>query len=512
MDLRSVPLASRRAVLEELFEKSQDSKVRLSQAFAVRPDQLLEAACHMGLEGVMVKRADAPYVSGRTESWLKLKCQHRQEFVVVGFTERSGSASEVGGLLLGYHENGALRYAGSVGTGWDSTQGRELKDLFSQLAVDRPAVDPASVKPGRWSRRAAGTERWVRPTTVVEVAFTEWTREGHVRHPVFKGLRVDKPADWVVRERAATAGGAASKKAAPRTGGVKVTNPERVIDPSTGLRKVDLVRYYESVAEWMLPHLKGRPVSLVRGPTGVTGELFFQKHDDKLSIPHVRKLPAGLWPGHAELLEVPSAQALVACAQMNVIEFHTWNSVARNIDKPDRIVFDLDPGEGTPWHHVQDAAVLVRALLNELGLEAWLKTSGGKGLHVVVPLSSRLDYETVKDFSQAVVQHLAWTIPSRFVAKSGPKNRVGKLFVDYLRNGHGATTAAAFSARSRPGLGVSVPVSWEQLHELKSGAQWTIATAREYLSFEKTDPWAGYWKKRQTLSRAMRVLASATKK
>lgn len=509
MDLRDVPLASRRAALRELFEQREESIVRLSQSFDVLPSQLLDAACRMGMEGVMVKRADARYTSGRTESWLKLKCTHRQEFVVVGFTDRTGAPSEVGGLLLGYHEAGVLRYAGSVGTGWDSATGRELKSMLSKLQVSQPTVPPEEAKPGRWSRRAAGTERWVKPTMVVEVAFSEWTPDGRVRHPVFRGVRTDKPAALIVRERAKPMGTEALANNVPKSTGVKVTNPERVIDPSTGLRKVDLVRYYESVAEWMLPHLKGRPVSLVRGPTGITGELFFQKHDDKLSIPHVRNLPAQLWPGHAELLEVPSAQALVACAQMNVIEFHTWNSIAKNIDKPDRIIFDLDPGEGTPWQHVQEAAILVRALLEELGLGCWLKTSGGKGLHVVVPLTPRLDYEAVKDFSQAVVQHLARTIPSRFVVKSGPRNRVGKLFVDYLRNGHGATTAAAFSARSRPGLGVSMPVAWDQLRELKSGAQWTITTAREYLSFQRDDPWADYWGKRQGLAAAIRQLAAA---
>jgi bifunctional non-homologous end joining protein LigD len=197
---------------------------------------------------------------------------------------------------------------------------------------------------------------------------------------------------------------------------------------------------------------------------------------------------------------------------MNVIEFHTWNSTAKTIDKPDRIVFDLDPGDGTPWQHVQDAAVLVRTLLSELGLEAWLKTSGGKGLHVVVPLAPRLDYDTVKGFSQAVVQHLARAIPSRFVVKSGPSNRVGKLFVDYLRNGHGATTAAAFSARARPGLGVSMPVSWDDLAKLKSGSQWTIATAREHLSFQTEDPWNGYWAKKQTLTAAMKALGFSARR
>ncbi|MET3420290.1 DNA ligase D-like protein (predicted polymerase) [Variovorax paradoxus] len=196
---------------------------------------------------------------------------------------------------------------------------------------------------------------------------------------------------------------------------------------------------------------------------------------------------------------------------MNVIEFHTWNSLAKNIDKPDRMIFDLDPGEGTTWQHVQEAATLVRTLLLELGLESWLKTSGGKGLHVVVPLAPRNDYDTVKAFSQAVVQHLARTIPSRFVAKSGRANRVGKLFVDYLRDGHGATTAAAFSALARPGLGVSVPVSWDNLAMLKSGAQWTIAPAREHLSFQSHDPWEGYWKARQTLAGPMKILGFTKK-
>jgi bifunctional non-homologous end joining protein LigD len=267
-----------------------------------------------------------------------------------------------------------------------------------------------------------------------------------------------------------------------------------------------LVRYYESVADWMVPHLKGRPCSLVRGPTGIAGELFFQKHLDKLRIEDVKELDPALWPGHTSLLEVSSPKAIAAAAQMNVIEFHTWNALVKNIDKPDRMVFDLDPGEGVSWKHMQEAAALMRAFLKELGLEAWLKTSGGKGLHVVTPLAPRYDWATVKGFSQTIVQHLAKVIPARFVAKSGSSNRVGKIFVDYIRNSHGATTAAAFSARSRPGLGVSMPVTWEMLDALKSGSQWTIATAREHLSFQTEDPWAGYWTSKQQLTKPMKLL------
>ena len=287
---------------------------------------------------------------------------------------------------------------------------------------------------------------------------------------------------------------------------IKVTNPERVIDPSTGLKKVDLVRYYESIAERILPHLRDRPVSLVRAPEGIAGELFFQKHPET-RMPGLKELDPSLWPGHPALLEIHNTQALLSAAQMNTVEFHTVNATTKRIDQPDRVIFDLDPGEGVKWPQLQEAAVLMRALLQELQLESWLKTSGGKGLHVVVPLAPKWDHDVVKDWSQAVVQHLARTIPSRFVAKSGGANRVGKIFVDYLRNGRWQTTAAAFSARSRPGLGVSMPVSWEQLPALKGGAQWTIATAREYLSFQQADPWTDYWKARQPLGEAMKRLA-----
>jgi bifunctional non-homologous end joining protein LigD len=500
-DLRQVPLRDRRALLHQLLQAKGSDTVRLSEAFSGDAAQILQSACALKLEGIIAKRADARYVSERAETWLKLKCQQRQEFVVAGFTDRTGSSAEVGALLLAYHdENGKLRSAGSVGTGWDSATAADLRKRLAKLEVSEPTLDAEEVKPGRWSKRAAGAEHWVKPELVAEVSYADWTPDGRIRHAKFEGLRSDKPAQAITREKAV------APPSSNKVGTVKVSNPDRVIDPATGLKKLDLVRYYESVAEWMLPHLKGRPVSLVRAPSGITGQIFFQKHDDKLTIPGLRELDPALWPGHPALLEVPTAEAIVNAAQMNVIEFHTWNSTARNNDKPDRMVFDLDPGEGVKWPQVQEAAVLTRTLLTELGLKAWLKTSGGKGLHVIVPLAPRLDYEAVKGFSQAVVQHLAKTIPSRFVAKSGAANRIGRIFVDYLRNSHGATTAAAFSARARPGLGVSMPVAWEQLSALKGGAQWSIATAREYLSFQRDDPWADYWSTKQTLTKAMKAL------
>jgi len=503
-DLRQVPLTARRAWLRAKVEAHGSERVRFSTDFKADPASLLQSAAKLGMEGIIAKRADAPYVCDRTSTWLKLKATGRQELVVVGFIDREGSRREVGSLLLGHYDDaGVLHYAGNVGTGWNAAAAADLHARLVALEVKDSPFAPGVVQPGRWSRRPGGNERWVKPELVVEVRFADWTPDGSVRHAVYQGIRTDIPPRSVRREAVMAAPPAVSPN---RVGAVKVSNPERVIDPSTGLKKLDLVRYYESVAEWMLPHLLGRPVSLVRGPNGITGELFFQKHDDNQSMQFLRELDPKLWPGHPALLEVPTADALVSAAQMNVIEFHTWNSMVKKIDYPDRVIFDIDPGEGVTWARVQEAALLTRTLLTELQLASWLKTSGGKGLHVVVPLAPKLDYDTVKGFSQAVVQHLARTVPSRFVAKSGAANRIGKVFVDYLRNGWGATTAAAFSARSRPGLGVSMPVSWEQLSSLKSGAQWSIATAREYLSFQKDDPWAGYWTSRQTLTAAMRLL------
>ncbi len=497
-DLTSVPLWARRARLAQLLENDGD-RVRFSQDFDAPIAQIFEAAAGLGLEGLMLKSRDARYESGRTQTWLKAKSRLRQEFVICGFTARAGKDGEVGSLLLGYYVGNKLHDAGSVGTGWNARTGRDLWERLLPLERDTCPFDVAVSKPSRWSRRAAGAERWVRPELVAEVEFAEWTGEGVVRQASFKGLRVDKSAHRVVRETGE------ALRPAPLSQ-VKVTHPERVVDPTSGVSKLELVRYYESVAEWMLPHLVNRPIAMVRAPAGIAGQTFFQKHAEKTAMPGLKAHDRNLWMNHPPLLTVDTAGALLSAAQMNVVEFHTWNSTTQHIDTPDRVIFDLDPGEGVKWKQVQEAALLTRALLEELDLQAWLKTSGGKGLHVVVPLAPRLDYKSVKAFSQAFVRHLAKTIPDRFSATSGAANRIGKIYVDYLRNGKAQTTAAAFSARARPGMGVSMPVSWEQLSDLKSGAQWTVQTAREYLSFQTRDPWEAYWSAKQSLASAIKRL------
>ncbi|RZL35106.1 MAG: DNA ligase D, partial [Rubrivivax sp.] len=422
-DLRAVPLRSRRAALKAVLADKASDCIRFSDELPSSPAQVLAAACQLGLEGVMLKRADSAYVGRRSDTWLKLKCQRRQEFVVIGFTDRTNSPGEVGALMLGYHENGTLRSAGSVGTGWGTAQGRELHRQLVALETKTPPLDPAELEPGRWSKRQRGSERWVKPTLVVEVAFGEWTPDGHIRHASFRGVREDKPAKAITREQpqavqAPAPSRAATKSASKPATKHPITHPERVVDASTGLRKIDVVHYYESVADWLLPHLKQRPVSLVRAPQGIEGELFFQKHSEA-KMPGVTELAAELWPGHASLLCIDSVEGLISAAQMNVIEFHTWNTTAKKINQPDRVIFDLDPGEGVTWPQLQEAALLMHTLLQELGLQSWLKTSGGKGLHVVVPLAPKLDDDTVKAFSRAAVEHMARTIPQRFVAKSG---------------------------------------------------------------------------------------------
>jgi bifunctional non-homologous end joining protein LigD len=506
-DLREMPLVDRRTLLEQVLEKSRtrSERVRFSSEFGTKPDELVVAACKIGLEGVIGKRRDSRYVSRRSPEWIKLKCGLRQEFVIGGFTDPKGSRTGIGSLLLGtYDADGVLRYAGNVGSGFNSSL-TTIKERLEAIRSDDSPFPPRAV-PGR-------QHHWVKPILVAEVSFSEWTGAGAVRHPVFQGLREDKPAKGITREKAqhvaATAGPQA--KAAPDAAPskmpatMKVTNGERVIDKETGTTKLDLIRYYALVGDLMMEHLKGRPVSLVRAPEGIGKELFFQKHADVRKMPGIRQLDQALDPEYPPMLEVANIGGILSAGQWNVVEFHTQNATGRAYDKPNRMVFDLDPGEGVDWPMVQEAALLMRAFLDELGLPAFLKTSGGKGLHVVVPIKGGLDWDTVKAFSQEVVRHMATTLPERFAFKSGPKNRVGKIFIDYLRNGQGATTVCAWSARVRPGLGISVPLRWDELPELKSSTQWNVTNVHTRLD-EGNAPWDGYGTAAKTLTKAMKTL------
>ncbi|HEY0062934.1 MAG TPA: DNA ligase D [Telluria sp.] len=504
VDLREVPLMERRAALKTLFDKVGNDTLRFSQEFGSDPDELVTAACKLGLEGVIGKRRDSRYVQRRSPDWIKLKCGQRQEFVIGGFTDPQGSRTGIGSLLLGAHDDqGVLQYAGNVGTGFNEATLRDLKKKLDALATDDSPFPPKAV--------AGRKHHWVKPKLIAEVSFAEWTSSGSIRHAVFHGLRADKPAKGISREKAkhveetvrTQTEPVAPEGKLPAT--LKITHGERVIDAQSGATKLDMVRYYALVGDLMMPHLKGRPVSLVRAPGGVGGELFFQKHAEVGKLPGMKQMDQDLDPDHPPMLEVGSVEGILSAAQWNVIEFHTQNAVGKSYETPDRVVFDLDPGEGVEWKTMQEAAQLMHAFLDELGLNSFLKTSGGKGLHVVVPIKGTLDWDTVKDFSQAIVRHLSSALPERFALKSGPKNRVGKIFIDYLRNGQGATTACAWSARVRPGLGISVPVAWDELDGLKAGDQWNVKNAHTRLD-RGNEPWAGYAKAAKTLTAAMKKL------
>ena len=531
VDLREVPVEERRAALATVLKLNENPLLRFSDAFGESPEALLNSACEMKMEGLIGKRLGSPYVSRRTSDWIKLKCKHRQEFIVVGFTDPKGSRSAFGALLLGLHDrdSGELRYAGKVGTGFNEVTLKRIYEQLKPLQTKKPSVvNPPS------GFEAKGVH-WLKPTQLAEVAFAEMTKDGSVRHAVFHGLRDDKPAEEITEELPKTVNTSASKTSASKTaaakkkstaekpdaadpeavqstvapsqiglasGKVRITHPDRVIDASTGTTKMQLAEYYASVAEWILPQLKDRPVALVRAPDGIAGELFFQKNAERLAIPGIVTLDKEL-TGQPVMI-INNAKTLIGAVQMSTVELHTWNATSVDLDKPDRFVLDLDPDPALPWKSMIEATQLTLTVLDELGLKAFLKTSGGKGIHLIVPLTRKHGWDEVKDFSHAIVSHMAKLLPDRFSAVSGPKNRVGRIFIDYLRNGLGATTICAYAVRTREGLPVSVPIFREEVAQLKGGNQWNVHNVHERLAEIGDEPWADLKKTRQTITAEMR--------
>lgn len=495
-DLRALPLQQRRATLARLLEGHASQVIRYSADFKEPVASLLDSACRLELEGLIGKRADSPYVGRRSSDWVKLKCKQRQEFVIVGYTDPKGSRNGFGALLLALHDHGSgpLRYAGKVGTGFSAATLDSIHARLKPLQTDKsPLPKPPT------GAEARGVH-WLKPQLLAEVAYAQMTREGIVRHSVFHGLRDDKPATAIDLERAM------STKRAVQTepenlGTLRLTHPDRVVDATTGATKREVAQYYAQVADWLLPQLKDRPVALVRAPDGLDGELFFQKNAGQLNIPNVlsyNKAQAG-----QAAMVLNRADSLMGAVQMNTLELHTWNATTKDFDKPDRFVLDLDPDPALPWKAMLEATQLTLTLLDELGLKVFLKTSGGKGMHLVVPLTRRAGWDEVKDFSHALVNHMAGLFPDRLSAVSGPKNRVGRIFIDYLRNGKGATTVAAYSLRAREGLPVSVPIWREELNQLKGANQWNIGNLHTRLS-QVEDPWAEMGKTRQSITLRMR--------
>jgi bifunctional non-homologous end joining protein LigD len=458
-DLTALPLTERKAALSALLA-ALPAPIHIAEHIAGHGEKLFAAMCSAGQEGIISKRADAPYRSGRTKAWLKVKCTRRQEFVIVGWSPSSARGRPFSSLLLAQREGGTLVYKGKVGTGFDTAM---MADVAARL--DKLAAKAAPVEVPAAERRGA---RWVKPELVAEVAFAEFTGDGRVRHGSFIALREDKAAADVAPERPQSA-----PKARKRL--VAISNPDRVIFPDSGQTKGQLADYYEDMAPLMLPHLARRPVSLVRCPQGRGKQCFFQKHDSGAFGETVLRVPIREKDGDtADYLAIEDATGILACVQMGSIEFHGWASRAPDVEKPERMVFDLDPDEGLDYAEVRRAAVDICARLADIGLASFAMLSGGKGVHVVVPLTPGHDWAAHSDFARRFAEALSLAEPDRFVATMSKAKRKGRIFIDWLRNQRGSTAILPYSARARPGAPVAAPVSWAELETIDRANRFSI--------------------------------------
>jgi bifunctional non-homologous end joining protein LigD len=479
----SAPLGERKAALGHLIERAGPAAepIRYSDHVTGAGQTFFAQACGMKLEGIVCKRREGAYRGGRGRGWVKVKCVREQEMVVAGFTEPEGRRTGLGALLLAVNEGGELRYSGKVGTGFTERSARDLRRRLDALVVDDPpfAKRPAGVKGAHW----------VKPQLVAQVQFAEWTPDGHLRHPSFKGLREDKAASDVVREEAQLS--PTRPKEVDGLGGVRMTHPERVLFPASGLTKRALAEFYEGIADWILPHVKGRPTSLVRCPEGVGHPCFYQKHAAPSAPGELRRVRIQEKKKEGDYLVVDDKAGLVALAQMSILEIHTWNSRFETLEEPDRVVFDLDPAEDLPWKRVVAGALLLREELLALGLKSFVKTTGGKGLHVVVPLQRGPRWKEALAFSQVLAERIAGERPREYLAEMSKAQRVGRIYIDYLRNQRGATSISAYSTRAKPEAPVSVPLHWDELEDA-TRPDFTVATVSERLKGLRQDPWKGY--------------------
>jgi bifunctional non-homologous end joining protein LigD len=460
-----------------------------------------EQACAAGLEGIMSKRADSIYRSGRGKDWLKIKCLKGEEFVIGGYSRSEVKGKPFSSLLLGNFADGKLLYSGKVGTGFVSADFDRLARKFKPLERTRSPFEevPAS------ERKDAV---WLEPKLVAEVAFAERTRDGRLRHPSFKGLREDKPAREVHREQSddeesvmATTKTALTKKGKnPVFAGITISNPDKVYYPKSGLTKLDIARYYEIVAPFILPYVARRPISLVRCPEGIDGERFFQRHAMKGMSSAIKQVPIAGGETNKPYLYIEDEEGLFGLVQIGTLEIHDWGVSLAHIDEPDRLVFDLDPDEGLDLAVLKAAAVEVRDFLADLGFTTFLKSTGGKGLHVVAPLTPKLGWPEVKAFAKAIADALVAARPDRYTANPLKKTREDKIFVDYLRNQRGGSAIVNYSTRAKEGAPVACPLRWDELKSLKAASPYSVATLPARLKKLKGDPWKGFSSTRQSIT------------
>jgi bifunctional non-homologous end joining protein LigD len=525
-DLTRTPLVERKAVLAKLLSaggNDDDSLIRYSDHQRGQGEQVADYACQAGLEGVVSKRANSPYTSGRSEAWVKYKCLQRQEFVIGGYTQPSGQRKGFGSLLLGYYQGGKLRYAGHVGTGFTQQSLAELTKRLKLLISERPAFE----NPLRSTPRQRAT--WVRPELVAEVEFSEWTEDGVLRHPSFKGLRDDKPAAQIdqesakpsaevkkarktLRRRPATDSG---EKSTAEVAGIALSHPGRVYYPELELTKLGLARFYESIADWVLPHLVNRPLTMLRCPGGRTGQCFFQKHLDEKLPESLRTVSIREKSATRNYVLIDDLAGLISLVQRGVLEIHPWGSTADDLEHPDRLVIDLDPGEGVPWKAVVAAAREVREYLEAVELKCFVRTTGGKGLHVVVPLAAGASWDEHKEFAAALAQTLVARAPEKYLATMSKAQRQGKVFIDYLRNQRGATAVASYCTRAREQATVATPLTWTEVSPRLRPERFNVQTLPKRLA-TRSDPWPGFFELRQRLTpqilkAAREVLADVSK-
>jgi bifunctional non-homologous end joining protein LigD len=458
-DLAPLPNVERKARLASLLGSGKPP-ILYADHILGQGEKLFEAMCAAGQEGIIAKRADAPYRGARTKAWLKVKCTRRQEFVLLGWSESDKKGRPFRALLLGLNEGGKLRYAGKVGTGFSMTVQQDLSAKLRRIESAKPAAPVP--------RAEARGAHWVKPDLVAEIAFAEFTADGVVRHASFLGLRGDKPVGEVVREE---------PQEAPESAGdqVKISNPERIVFPEDGINKGDLADYFRAVAPLMLPWAANRPLTLVRCPQGRAKKCFFQKHDSGTFGPLVHQVPIEEKKGQIEdYIFIADQPGLITCVQMGAIEFHGWGSRNDDVERPDRLVFDIDPDEGLGFDAVRKAARDIKRHLADMGLQTFAMLTGGKGLHVIVPLTPQAKWPAVKDFAQRFAIALATAEPERFTANLSKAARKGRMFLDYLRNQRGATAIMPYSTRARPGAPVAAPIAWDELDEFETGGRFTL--------------------------------------
>jgi bifunctional non-homologous end joining protein LigD len=500
-DLRPEPLVERKQALVELLgEQPENSALRFSDHFHEPGKVMLQHVCRMGLEGVVSKRADAPYRSGRGPSWIKSKCTLRQEFVIGGYLPSNKAGRGLRSLLVGYYEGGKLNYAGRVGTGFSGKVATDLKKKLDGLKA-KGSPFSAAVPKGKGLT-------FVKPELVGEVEFRSWTSDRIIRHASFQGLREDKPAEEIVREQPKTAEGDAktgSGKATPKTStgtamtSIKLSHPDKLLWPDEKVSKQDLLDHYALVWPRMEQFVVNRPLALVRAPDGVQGQRFFQKHASPGMSDKIARMKDPT--DGEEILFVKDFDGLAALVQYGVVEVHIWGSKIGELEKPDQIIFDLDPDEGVDVSMVRDAALDIHKRLDDLELPNLVKTSGGKGYHVLVPLRPSADWDEVKGFAHDFARALEQAAPGRYTATLSKKARTGKIFVDYLRNGRGSTTVAPYSSRAKKGATISMPVTWPEIEKGLAPNAFPLGDASTLEQLKKADPWKDFFKLGKVLKR-----------